>query len=60
MVRHKTIKQTALAMMEKLTRNIMNNKSNKFRCNFTIGCDEQPLKFPISPCHCSILTGIIS
>ena len=38
----------------------MNNKSNKFRCNFTIGCDEQPLKFPISPCHCSILTGIIS
>ena len=46
-------------MMQELTRNILNNKFNKFRCNFTIKCCEQPLKLPISARHCSVLTGII-
>ena len=45
--------------MQKLTRNILNNKLNKFGCNFTIECSEQPLKFQISARHCSMLTGII-
>ena len=43
-------------MMQKITRDILNNKLNKFRCNFTIECSEQPLKLTISARHCSILT----
>ena len=43
----------------KLTWNILNKKLNKFRCNFTIECSEQPLKRPVSARHCSILTGLI-
>ena len=46
----------SFAMMQKLTKNILNNKFNKF----TIKCSEQPLKLPISARHCSVLTGIIS
>ena len=46
-------------MIQKLTRDTLNNKLSKFRCNFTIECSEQPLKLLISAHHCSILTGII-
>ena len=53
------IKQGVITIMQKLTRNTLSNKLDKFRCNFTIECSEQPLKFPISTRHCSALTGII-
>ena len=46
-------------MLQKLTRNILNNKLNKFRCNFTIEYSEQLLKFLISVRHCSMLADII-
>ena len=46
-------------MMEKPTRNILNSKLDKFRCNSTIECSVQPFKLQISARHCSILTGII-
>ena len=39
------IEQTVIAMMQNLTRNILNNKLNKFRYNFTIEC-----QFPIVQC----------
>ena len=47
-------------MMQKLTRNILNNKLNKFRRNFTTECSVQLLKSPISARHYLMLTGIIS
>ena len=47
-------------MMQKITRDILNNNLDKFRCNFKIKCTEQPLKLLISAHHCSVLTGIIS
>ena len=58
-IQNLVIKQTVIAMMQKLTRNIQINKLNKFRCNFTTEYSEQPLKFPISARHCSMLTGVI-
>ena len=65
MVRYKgiwnlVIKHTVLALMQKLTRNMLNNKLKKFRCNFTTECSEQLLKSPISARHYSMLSGIIS
>ena len=46
-------------MMEKFARNILHDNSNKFICNCTIECCEQPLKLPISARHCPMLTGIV-
>ena len=46
-------------MMQKLTRNILNKKVNKYRRSFTIECSKQPLKIPSSARHFSILTGLI-
>ena len=44
--------------MQIITGNILNKNLNKFRCNFTTECSEQPLKLPISECHCAMPTGI--
>ena len=46
-------------MMEKFARNILHDNSNKFTCNCTIECCEQPLKLPIFARHCPMLTGIV-
>ena len=53
-------KQKVIAMMQKLTTNLLNNKLNKLRCNFTIECSEQIWKFPIFTSDCPMLTAITS